>query len=136
MFPVDVAYGDGTPIETEVINAIRKATSPPPPPQSPARPHEYTRTRTRMPARTESLTHADADGADRSGVCGALSLRKPFAQRPSWDVFWLQVVWQNSYAVPMEPGDLLVCDNYQAMHGRMSFGDGESRKVFVSATYD
>jgi hypothetical protein len=50
--------------------------------------------------------------------------------------FWLQVVWQNSYAVPMEPGDLLVCDNYQAMHGRMSFGDGESRKVFVSATYD
>ena len=109
---------------------------PPPPPQSPARPHEYTRTRTRMPARTESLTHADADGADRSGVCGALSLRKPFAQRPSWDVFWLQVVWQNSYAVPMEPGDLLVCDNYQAMHGRMSFGDGESRKVFVSATYD
>ena len=75
MFPVDVAYGDGTPIETEVINAIRKA----PPPLYPAHPHAYTRTRTHMPARTVSLTHADADGADWSGVCGALCLHKPFA---------------------------------------------------------
>jgi hypothetical protein len=69
-FPVDVAYGDGSPIDTATINAIR------------------------------------------------------------------EVVWQNTVAVAMQPGDLLVCDNYQAMHGRMSFGDNDVREVFVSAIYE
>jgi len=69
-FPVDVSYGDGTPIDTATINAIRN------------------------------------------------------------------VVWRHTVAVAMQPGDLLVCDNYQAMHGRMSFGNDDTREVFVSAIYE
>jgi len=69
-FPVDVSYGDGTPIDTATINVIRN------------------------------------------------------------------VVWRHTVAVAMQPGDLLVCDNYQAMHGRMSFGNDDTREVFVSAIYE
>ena len=69
-WPVHVTYGDGTPIEEEVIAHIR------------------------------------------------------------------EVVWKNTVAVPLEPGLLLVCDNHLSLHGRMSFPEGQTRKVFVSATYE
>jgi len=47
-----------------------------------------------------------------------------------------QVVWENTVVVPQQPGDLLICDNFLAKHGRMGFPDGEVRKVSVSVTYE
>lgn len=47
-----------------------------------------------------------------------------------------QVVWENCVAVPMQSGDLLVCDNFLAKHGRMGYPSTEKRKVAVSVTYE
>ena len=40
------------------------------------------------------------------------------------------------YVVIAEDHAWQVCDNYQAMHGRMSFGNDDTREVFVSAIYE
>lgn len=69
-WPVDCAYGDGTPIPQEVLDHIR------------------------------------------------------------------ETVWENTLVVPQQPGDLLVCDNYLAMHGRMGFSPPGSRKVYASVSYE
>lgn len=47
-----------------------------------------------------------------------------------------QTVWENTVAVPMQPGDLLICDNFFAKHGRMGYPSTEQRKVAVSVTYE
>eukprot|EP00656_Telonema_subtile_P051028 TRINITY_DN6762_c0_g1_i1.p1 TRINITY_DN6762_c0_g1~~TRINITY_DN6762_c0_g1_i1.p1 ORF type:complete len:390 (+),score=96.68 TRINITY_DN6762_c0_g1_i1:84-1253(+) len=47
-----------------------------------------------------------------------------------------ETIWANTIALPMRQGDLLVCDNFLAMHGRMSFEPGAGREVYVSAIYD
>lgn len=48
-----------------------------------------------------------------------------------------EVVWRNCVAVPQQPGDVIVYDNWLALHGRMgALGDGPPRKVFVSCGYD
>merc|ERR1719231_18920 len=44
-------------------------------------------------------------------------------------------VWENTVAVPLVAGHMLVCDNHLSLHGRMSYPDDHTRKVFVSATY-
>jgi len=44
------------------------------------------------------------------------------------------IVWRNAVGVDLEPGDVVVVDNYTVQHGRMPF-EGE-RKVFVSPVYD
>jgi len=47
-----------------------------------------------------------------------------------------ETIWKHTTALPMRQGDLLVCDNFLAMHGRMSFTPGAGRQVFVSAIYE
>merc|ERR1711924_257824 len=47
-----------------------------------------------------------------------------------------EVIWRNTVAVPLEAGSVLVCDNHLSLHGRMSYPEGDTRKVFVSATYE
>eukprot|EP00667_Euglena_gracilis_P009069 EG_transcript_9205 len=47
-----------------------------------------------------------------------------------------EVVWEHTIVVPQESGDLLVCDNLLAMHGRMGFSPPGSRKVYASVTYE
>jgi len=46
-----------------------------------------------------------------------------------------QVIWDNTVVIAPQPGDVLMVDNYLTLHGRMSFPEGEKRKVFVVATY-
>lgn len=47
-----------------------------------------------------------------------------------------ETVWKHTYAVPQQPGDLLVCDNLLAMHGRMGYSPPGSRKVYASVSYE
>jgi len=47
-----------------------------------------------------------------------------------------ETVWKHTYAVPTNPGDMLVFDNYLAMHGRMGFSPAGSRKVYASVSYE
>jgi hypothetical protein len=47
-----------------------------------------------------------------------------------------ETVWRNTVSVPLAPGNMLVCDNHLSLHGRMSFPEGDTRKVFVSAAYE
>ncbi|KAK3238423.1 hypothetical protein CYMTET_51565 [Cymbomonas tetramitiformis] len=47
-----------------------------------------------------------------------------------------EVVWANTVAVPLRLGDLLVVDNYAALHGRMGFSLESPRQTFVSILYE
>jgi hypothetical protein len=46
-----------------------------------------------------------------------------------------KTVWDHSVTHSPVSGDLLVCDNYLSLHGRMSFPDDCERKVYVIAAY-
>eukprot|EP01064_Diplonema_japonicum_P017488 TRINITY_DN2561_c7_g1_i1.p1 TRINITY_DN2561_c7_g1~~TRINITY_DN2561_c7_g1_i1.p1 ORF type:complete len:386 (+),score=93.41 TRINITY_DN2561_c7_g1_i1:65-1222(+) len=45
-----------------------------------------------------------------------------------------EVVWRNCVGVTPKPGDLLICDNWLSLHGRISFPAGE-RKVFAATVF-
>ena len=45
-----------------------------------------------------------------------------------------EVVWRNCVGVTPRQGDLLICDNWLALHGRISFPTGE-RKVFAATVF-
>ncbi|KAJ9465713.1 Dapdiamide synthesis protein DdaC [Diplonema papillatum] len=45
-----------------------------------------------------------------------------------------EVVWRNCVGITPKTGDLLVCDNWLALHGRISFPAGE-RKVFAATVF-
>lgn len=47
-----------------------------------------------------------------------------------------KTVWEHSVTIKPSPGDLLVCDNYLSLHGRMSFPADIEREVYVIAAYD
>ncbi|KAK3267879.1 hypothetical protein CYMTET_23589 [Cymbomonas tetramitiformis] len=47
-----------------------------------------------------------------------------------------EVVWANTVAVPLRLGDLLIVDNYAALHGRMGFSLDSPRQTFVSILYE
>eukprot|EP01063_Lacrimia_lanifica_P024505 TRINITY_DN323_c0_g2_i1.p1 TRINITY_DN323_c0_g2~~TRINITY_DN323_c0_g2_i1.p1 ORF type:complete len:390 (+),score=160.12 TRINITY_DN323_c0_g2_i1:59-1228(+) len=45
-----------------------------------------------------------------------------------------QTVWKNCRGVTPQPGDLLIVDNWAALHGRISFPEGQ-RKVFAATVF-
>ena len=45
-----------------------------------------------------------------------------------------EIVWKNCIGIHPKPGHLLICDNWLALHGRLSFPEGE-RKVYAATTF-
>jgi hypothetical protein len=47
-----------------------------------------------------------------------------------------QIIWKHTIACDLNPGDVVMCDNYLVKHGRMPYPTGAKRKVYVSVTFD
>eukprot|EP00397_Hematodinium_sp_SG-2012_P033390 GEMP01035668.1.p1 GENE.GEMP01035668.1~~GEMP01035668.1.p1 ORF type:complete len:381 (+),score=77.75 GEMP01035668.1:54-1145(+) len=47
-----------------------------------------------------------------------------------------EVIWKNTIALDLEPGDIVVADNKLCKHGRMPFLEGDKRSIYVSVCYD
>jgi hypothetical protein len=47
------------------------------------------------------------------------------------------VIWKQCVGIRPTPGDIIVYDNWAALHGRMGYDSPQgTRKVYVSATFD
>ena len=74
------------------------------------------------------------EGFDRFPVLSAYGDGSPIEEDVLAHV--RECVWKNTVAISMKKGDLLLCDNQLALHGRMGFAPNTTREIYVSCFYD